>query len=230
MKVNLSSGQRKGLIAQIARESNGDAGVTQNAALKDGNAGKNLAQGLLQYVPSTFDSFKVKGHGNIKSGYDQLLAFFNNSNWKNDLQYGKSGWGPNGSRRFATGGLIQNSGLYNLAEEGYPEWVIPTDPNRRTDAMKLLALAAKDIEGSKGKTNKRPSNFSSASVRSGSNDSDYYNQMIERQDKTISKLEQSVDLLTQILAKNVDVVLDGQLLNKNNNKQQQLNAATQLMR
>lgn len=230
MKVKLSDKEKNGIIAQIQRESNGNAGVTQGNIGDINNLRGTPAQGLLQYVPSTFDSYKVKGHGNIKSGYDQLLAFFNNSKWRQNLPYGKSGWSPNGSRRFATGGLIQNSGLYNLAEEGYPEWVIPTDPNRRTDAMKLLALAAKDIEGSKGKTNKRPSNFSSASVRSGSNDSDYYNQMIERQDKTISKLEQSVDLLTQILAKNVDVVLDGQLLNKNNNKQQQLNAATQLMR
>ncbi|MGQ5218462.1 peptidoglycan DD-metalloendopeptidase family protein [Staphylococcus equorum] len=230
MKVKLSDKEKNGIIAQIQRESNGNAGVTQGNIGDINNLRGTPAQGLLQYVPSTFDSYKVKGHGNIKSGYDQLLAFFNNSRWRQNLPYGKSGWSPNGSRRFATGGLIQNSGLYNLAEEGYPEWVIPTDPNRRTDAMKLLALAAKDIEGSKGKTNKRPSNFSSASVRSGSNDSDYYNQMIERQDKTISKLEQSVDLLTQILAKNVDVVLDGQLLNKNNNKQQQLNAATQLMR
>ncbi|OIS53535.1 peptidase M23 [Staphylococcus equorum] len=230
MKVKLSDKEKNGIIAQIQRESNGNAGVTQGNIGDINNLRGTPAQGLLQYVPSTFDSYKVKGHGNIKSGYDQLLAFFNNSRWRQNLPYGKSGWTPNGSRRFATGGLIQNSGLYNLAEEGYPEWVIPTDPNRRTDAMKLLALAAKDIEGSKGKTNKRPSNFSSASVRSGSNDSDYYNQMIERQDKTISKLEQSVDLLTQILAKDVDVVLDGQLLNKNNNKQQQLNAATQLMR
>ncbi|MDG0825054.1 peptidoglycan DD-metalloendopeptidase family protein [Staphylococcus equorum] len=230
MKVKLSDKEKNGIIAQIQRESNGNAGVTQGNIGDINNLRGTPAQGLLQYVPSTFDSYKVKGHGNIKSGYDQLLAFFNNSRWRQNLPYGKSGWSPNGSRRFATGGLIQNSGLYNLAEEGYPEWVIPTDPNRRTDAMKLLALAAKDIEGSKGKSNKRPSNFSSASVRSGSNHSDYYNQMIERQDKTISKLEQSVDLLTQILAKNVDVVLDGQLLNKNNNKQQQLNAATQLMR
>ncbi|WP_281512203.1 peptidoglycan DD-metalloendopeptidase family protein [Mammaliicoccus vitulinus] len=134
MKVNLSSGQRKGLIAQIARESGGDAGVTQNAALKDGNAGKNLAQGLLQYVPSTFDSFKVKGHGNIKSGYDQLLAFFNNSNWKNDLQYGKSGWGPRGGRRYATGTNNARRGFNQVFEEGGEimqmrggETVIPND-------------------------------------------------------------------------------------------------------
>lgn len=26
------------------------------------------------------------------------MAFFNNSNWRNDIQYGRSGWGPRGHR------------------------------------------------------------------------------------------------------------------------------------
>lgn len=195
MKVNLSSGQRKGLIAQIARESGGDAGVTQNAALKDGNAGKNLAQGLLQYVPSTFDSFKVKGHGNIKSGYDQLLAFFNNSNWKNDLQYGKSGWGPRGGRRFATGGLINSSGFYQLAEEGHPEFVIPTDPSRQSDAMKLLAIARQRIESNK--KNKRPNQMRTPST-SNTNDNEMMNVMARQLEAT----QRQVELLTQLVASN----------------------------
>ena len=193
MKVNLSNRELNGIVAQIARESNGNAGVTQGNIGDINNLRGTPAQGLLQYVPSTFNSYKVKGHGNIKNGYDQLLAFFNNSNWRRDLPYGKSGWGPTGSRRFATGGLIKSAGWYNIAEGGYPEWIIPTDPSRRNDAMKMLALAAQDIDKrSSARGNKRPNSLPNPS---GSNDNDVLLQMLQAQ-------QQQIALLTQIVTSN----------------------------
>lgn len=193
MKVNPTNAQINGIIAQIQRESGGDSGIIQSASLHDGNEGPNRARGLLQYVPSTFRAYAVKGHNNINSGYDQLLAFFNNSNWKNDIQYGRSGWGPRGSRRFATGGLIKNAGWYNIAEGGYPEWIIPTDPAKRNDAMKMLALAAQDIDKkSSARGNKRPNSFPNPS---GSNDNDVLLQMLQAQ-------QQQIALLTQIVTSN----------------------------
>ncbi|WP_077700338.1 phage tail tape measure protein [Staphylococcus hominis] len=226
MKVNLSNRELNGIVAQIARESNGNAGVTQGNIGDINNLRGTPAQGLLQYVPSTFNSYKVKGHGNIKNGYDQLLAFFNNSNWRRDLPYGKSGWGPTGSRRFATGGLIKSAGWYNIAEGGYPEWVIPTDPNRRTDAMKLLALAAKDIEGSKTSGNKRPSNFSSTKIRSNQSDNSKLEQKLDMLIGLMSKLVQSNDTIAN---KDWSVELDGREINRNNNKEQALYEATHLL-
>ncbi|WP_347133240.1 peptidoglycan DD-metalloendopeptidase family protein, partial [Staphylococcus ureilyticus] len=198
MKVKLTKAEENGIVAQIARESNGDAGVTQGNIGDINNLRGTPAQGLLQYVPSTFKSYAVKGHKNIKSGYDQLLAFFNNSNWRRDLPYGRSGWGPTGSRRFATGGLIKNAGWYNLAEGGYPEWVIPTDPNRRTDAMKLLALAAKDIQGGKSTTgNKRPNSMKTPKT----NDDDaMLRKVVERQDVQISQMQETIGYLAQLVS------------------------------
>ncbi|RXS13383.1 peptidoglycan DD-metalloendopeptidase family protein [Staphylococcus saprophyticus] len=198
MKVNLSGKELNGIVSQIQRESNGNAGVTQGNIGDINNLRGTPAQGLLQYVPSTFKSYAVKGHKNIKNGYDQLLAFFNNSNWRRDLPYGKSGWGPSGNRRFATGGLIQSAGWYNLAEGGYPEWVIPTDPNRRTDAMKLLALAAKDIQGGKSTTgNKRPN---SMKTPRNNDDDAMLRKVVERQDAQISQMQEAIGYLAQLVS------------------------------
>ncbi|MEB8131557.1 phage tail tape measure protein [Mammaliicoccus sciuri] len=200
MKVTLTSRELQGIIAQIDRESSGNAGVTQGNIGDYNNLVGTPAQGLLQYVPSTFKAYAVKGHNNIKSGYDQLLAFFNNSNWRKDLPYGKSGWGPSGSRRFATGGLINSNGWYNLAEGGHPEFVIPTDPSKRTDAMKLLAIAANKIQG-KPSNNKRPNQMRTPSNVATNHDAEIL-QMLAKQ---IEQQQEQINILTKIALSNQDI-------------------------
>ena len=196
MKVNLTSRELQGIIAQIDRESSGNAGVTQGNIGDINNLRGTPAQGLLQYVPSTFRAYSVKGHNNIKSGYDQLLAFFNNSNWRRDLPYGRSGWGPTGKRRFATGGIIRTNGLYNLAEEGHEEVVIPTDPKRSSDAMKLINYAANKVQG-KQTRNKRPGQVKNYSLSNQSYDSN--NELIRILTAQVQRQDKQIDLLTKIV-------------------------------
>lgn len=230
--VRVSNADVNDVARLIQTESSGNAGVTQQ--IQDVNSGGNEAQGLLQYTPGSFNSYAIRGHKNIKNGYDQLLAFFNNTDWRANLSYwkrrmasGLTGWGPTGRRKkYATGGLIKNAGWYNIAEGGYPEWVIPTDPNRRTDAMKLLALAAKDIEGSKTSGNKRPSNFSNVKTSTSQQDNSKLEQKLDALIGLMSQLVQSND---SIASKDFNIELDGQAITRNVNREQRLDAMTKLM-
>ena len=97
MGVNITDKDVDGIASLIHNESGGDPGITQGNIGDINNRLGTPAKGLLQYVPSTFDSYKVKGHDNITSGYDQLLAFFNNKNWKQDYNP-NGGWSPTGGR------------------------------------------------------------------------------------------------------------------------------------
>lgn len=210
-------------IRQVQSESGGNAGARQQ--VQDVNSGPNAARGLLQVIPTTFAANKLPGHGNIMNGLDNAMAAINYAK----KRYGKSGMLQviGHGHGYATGGLIKNAGWYNLAEGGYPEWVIPTDPNRRTDAMKLLALAAKDIQGSKASGNKRPNNFSKAKTTTTRQDNGGLERKLDALIGLMSKLVQSNDTIAN---KDYTVELDGRELNRSNNREQALNDATRLLR
>ncbi|PNZ27382.1 phage tail tape measure protein [Staphylococcus rostri] len=89
---------------------------------------------------------------------------------------------------YATGGLVYD-GLYRLGEQGYPEWVIPTDPARASDAAKLIALASKDIS-----KNKRPKNLSTSGINGADS-----NSSLE------SKLDVMIGLLIKLVGSNEDI-------------------------
>ncbi|URQ84235.1 peptidoglycan DD-metalloendopeptidase family protein [Enterococcus faecalis] len=121
MNQGITDSQVNGILAQIQLESGGNQSAIQSLAVDDINARTgNLARGLLQYTPTTFEGFKVRGYENIMNGFHQLVAFFNNSNWQNDIQYGRSGWTPNGHRlrAYAKGGRPSKGETVLVGENG----------------------------------------------------------------------------------------------------------------
>ncbi|WP_054660812.1 hypothetical protein [Secundilactobacillus kimchicus] len=134
------------MLKMIQNESGGRAGVT---GVNDGD-GTGSAMGLLQYKRGTFNAYAVKGHKNILSAWDQLLAFFNNSHYKTDIGVGYNGkvgeWrgqasGPSGHRRFANGGWAQSGAVNVFGEAGQNEVAINTS---RPSADPLLMEAISD--------------------------------------------------------------------------------------
>ncbi len=139
MHTSVTESQVQGILAQIQRESNFNESIVQGNIGDINNLRGTPARGLLQYVPSTFANYKVRGYENINNGYHQLLAFFNNSNWARNLPYGRSGWTPNGHRRYENGGLVTHHQFAELGEGNKPELVIPL--TRRSRAIQLIEQA-----------------------------------------------------------------------------------------
>ena len=171
------------------RESNFDSSAVNNW---DSNAKAGTpSKGMFQMIEPTFRAYMKKGHGNIMNPVDEAISAMRYI----VARYGWGGFKRAGDYAYKTGGMVTNKGLYNLAEDGYPEFVIPTDPARQSDAMKLLAIAAEQIGGDTA-GNKRPKQLRSPNNLGGSNDQEVVN-MLARQ---LEATQQQVDLLTQLVA------------------------------
>ncbi|MCB5223060.1 tape measure protein [Lactiplantibacillus pentosus] len=152
----LPTGFSKALQATIMSESGGRSVIQ---TIHDMNSGGNEAGGILQFTPGTFGAFAMPGHKNRMSPYDSLLAFFNNSDWRNSIGWTtiwgqhKVDWlhsGPQGHRRFADGGWGDPNKV-NIFNEVPGEPEVAINPARDSADSLIVevarARAAKDPNG-----------------------------------------------------------------------------------
>lgn len=101
MGISLTSLELKQMLHLIAAESGGRENCINNW---DSNAkAGNPSIGLVQMTVSNFKTFALKGFTNQRKGFDNLLAFFNMSGWREALNYRwtHSNYGVIGSPRFS---------------------------------------------------------------------------------------------------------------------------------
>lgn len=170
------------------RESNYQSNAVNNW---DINAQRgDPSRGLFQIIGSTFRANAKRGYTNYNNPVHQGISAMQYI----VRRYGWSGFKRAGDYAYATGGKVFD-GWYNLGEDGHPEWVIPTNPARRNDAMKMLHYAAAEVRGKKANKNKRPSQLSDLN---GFDDPSLLLKMIEQQ-------QQQIGILLQIAQSN-DVI------------------------
>ena len=149
-KLNLSTSgamvQR--VLRQISTESGGNPKAVQGNIGDINNKTGNLAKGLMQVIPPTFNAYALPGHHNIFNGYDNILAGLNYAKHRygDDLSYLGNGHG------YENGGFISSHGFYEIAERNMPEVVIPLDPSKKPRASELLAETTARIHGNETPT------------------------------------------------------------------------------
>lgn len=183
-------------LSQINSESGGNEKAVQNGYVDINTLTGNLARGLVQVIPPTFNAYKHAGHNDIFNGYDNLLA---------GIAYAKARYGAQGmlgvighNHGYANGGLITQHGLYEVAEGNQPEYIIPMDAAKRGRAWRLLQRVVGQFVGE--------------SPTDNSNGARDENNAI----KTLSdKLDTMIALLTQLVANGANPIelrniIDGQ--------------------
>ncbi|MBY8913314.1 tape measure protein [Bacillus sp. YC2] len=163
--------QFAGALETIAmKESGGNPNVVNNW---DSNAkAGHPSQGLMQFIPSTFNAHKEPGHGNIKNPVDQILASINylNSRYGGILKHpGLKSMAHGGPYvGYAKGGTSPGAGGAKMAvlnERGYDETTITTDPRYRERNLGLWARVGHDLGVETGYT---PGTAATTSTGSGS--------------------------------------------------------------
>ncbi|KKB26552.1 phage tail tape measure protein [Staphylococcus carnosus] len=209
LKENNGGGKGSGKYASTIKQALGMAGLPQTSkyikawqeqartesTFNPKAKNPSGASGLVQVKPGTFNAFKLSGHGDIWNPLDNLIA---------GMRYAKATYGPKKmldrighGLPYKTGGIINSEGMYNLAEDGHSEVVVPLDPARANDAMKLIGYAQSKI---KDKKNKRPNDMSNK-YGSQSNSGDNTNLLMQM----IGELQEQNGYLKEIVRSNKSI-------------------------
>ncbi|MGQ9009056.1 transglycosylase SLT domain-containing protein [Bacillus stercoris] len=156
------------------------AGALETIAMKESGGNPNVvnrwdsnwkaghpSQGLMQFIPSTFNANKEPGHGNIKNPVDQILAAINylNSRYGGILKHpglvSMAHGGP--YRGYATGGVINSPQVAALGENGFREYVITTEPRYRNQSLGMYAALGRELGADTGYTPEKAATSSSTS-------------------------------------------------------------------
>ncbi|OAP99157.1 tape measure protein [Ligilactobacillus aviarius] len=134
------------LLRQIATESGGNPNAHQGNIGDINNLRGTPAQGLLQFVPSTFAAWSRPGHNNIYSGLDQLMAAIY------CLDHGgEGGWGNIGNGHgWENGGFVDKWSFGQIAEHNKPEVVIPLSSEKQGRALSLLTQTVNKLNRQAG--------------------------------------------------------------------------------
>ena len=128
MHVHLSADQVNRLLRQIQTESGGNPHIRQQITDINSIEG-HPAEGLLQFIPSTFNAWAMPGHHNIMSGLDQIMAAINCLN-----HGGEGGWGNIGDGHgWWTGGEVWGKQLGWVGDntEGHEYVINPYAPSAK---------------------------------------------------------------------------------------------------
>lgn len=215
MTGQYSTANLNALLNQMRTESNGNPKAIN---LWDPNAMKGTpSKGLMQVIDPTFRQYAMPGfNSNIYDPLSNILA---------SIKYALATYGSlRAAYRgvgYENGGIITKEHFAKVGEGNKEEVVIPLTGSglKRSRAMQLLAYANE-------KLNRNQSSPVSGTTSSTNSESNL--QVI------IALMQQQNELLTKLLEKNTDVLIDGKTLNRelqniNKNEQRNMNRALGLI-
>ncbi len=128
--LHLSSSLVDRVLRQIQTESGGNPHAKQPGADPDGD-GSGPAMGLMQTKRSTFNKYKLPGHGDLWNGFDDLLAGLNYARHR----YGDSLSFLGQGHGYANGGIATQPSIFG---EAGTEMAIPLDSMKSSRAWELM--------------------------------------------------------------------------------------------